>query len=169
MRNRIEARVEFTRFIFPALLKNTVFLRVLAFSQTEDKNINVKKISKLLFQENLELLGRVMTGYETNKTNPKNPPWCQDYIKRLTELSPFLSTSTTPHLAAKFTCFWGFYMFPYEWPLNIIFPVLWLTTALWFCLGLQMGPYLFMDGSPVWRLHQDLVSHLCQLLNMLWC
>lgn len=167
MRNRIEARVEFTRLIFPVLFKNTGFFRILVFSQTEDKNINVKKIPKFLLQENLELLGRVMTGHVINKNNSKNPPWRQYYIKRLSKLFLFLSTITTPHLATKFTHFWGFYIFPHEWPLNIIFSVLWLTTTL--CLCLKTGPYLFMDGSSVWRLHQDLIFHLCQLLNMLWC
>lgn len=62
MRNGIEARVEFTRLILPVLLKNRGCFRVLVFSQTEDKNTNVKGIPKLLLQENLEFLGRVMTG-----------------------------------------------------------------------------------------------------------
>lgn len=81
MRSRIEARVEVIRFIFPVLLKNTGFFRVLAFSQTEDKNTNVKGIPKLLLQENLELLGRVMTEHEINENNSKNPPCCHYYIK----------------------------------------------------------------------------------------
>lgn len=67
--------------MFPVLLKNTQFFRVLAFSQTEDKTTNVKGILKLLLQQNLELLGRVMTEHEINENNSKNPPHCHYYIK----------------------------------------------------------------------------------------